>query len=85
MVLYGIAALAIPSIMPYTIGVMHPGANLRLIALADEAEQVGKGKSSSVSDDEVQPLLGKWKAMNDVRVVLVGTGAALGAIAAIAM
>ena len=85
MVLYAVAAVAVPSIMPFTIAVMHPRANLRLIALAGEAEQKGKGTAVSVSEGEVRQLLRTWTVLNYVRAVAVGTGAVLGAVAAISM
>ena len=85
MALYAVAAVAIPSIMPFTIAVMNPRANLRLMVLADQAEQRGKGKEVGVSEGEVRQLLKKWTGLNYVRAVAVGTGAVLGAVAAITM
>ncbi|KAK0275001.1 hypothetical protein LTR35_011423 [Friedmanniomyces endolithicus] len=85
MALYAVAAVAIPSIMPFTIAVMNPRANLRLMALAGEAEQKGKGKAVSVSEGEVRQLLRTWTGLNYVRAVAVGTGAVFGAVAAISM
>ncbi|TKA77770.1 hypothetical protein B0A55_04681 [Friedmanniomyces simplex] len=85
MVLYAVAAVAIPCIVPFTILVMNPRANLRLIALAGEAEQAGKGKTVGTSEGEVRQLLRTWTAMNYVRAVVVGAGAVLGAVATMGM
>ena len=79
-VLYAVAAVAVPSIVPYTLAVMEPVANLRLLALA---EQSAKREVLSAGEGEVQRLLGIWKGMNYVRAILVGAGAMLGAVATI--
>lgn len=83
MVLYAVATVAIPSIVPYTIAIMNP-TNVRLIALAREAEVKGKGNEIGATEGEVQKLLTKWAGMNYVRAVVVGTGAVLGAVASLA-
>ncbi|KAK4549001.1 hypothetical protein LTR36_008774 [Oleoguttula mirabilis] len=66
--LYTAAALAIPAIMPYTLLVMEPAANGKLMHMAKKAEAGGKGTDLAASDADVKELLRKWKANADVYV-----------------
>ncbi|KAK6386538.1 hypothetical protein LTR65_008876 [Meristemomyces frigidus] len=59
--LYTAAALAIPAIMPYTLLVMEPAANGKLMHMAKKAEAGGKGTDLAASDADVKELLRKWK------------------------
>ncbi|KAK5119503.1 hypothetical protein LTR85_007603 [Meristemomyces frigidus] len=81
--LYTAAALAIPAIVPYTLIVMEPAANRKLMHMAKTAEAGPSGTDLGASDADVQELLRKWKGMNLVRAAFVGTGAVLGAVASL--
>ena len=72
MALYTAAALALPSIVPYTLIVMK-ATNDRLHQKADKAD--------SVSDVETTELLRKWKGMNYNRAIFALIGTLLGAVA----
>ncbi|KAK4574220.1 hypothetical protein LTR86_001981 [Recurvomyces mirabilis] len=86
-VLYGVAAMAILCIVPYTLIVMEPGANRRLMALAEEADAVAKGESRELmgKEGEVKVLLRKWTGMNYNRALFTGFGAVVGAVATMMM
>lgn len=72
--LYIAAAVTIPSIVPWTIGIMKP-TNERLMQKAE--------KTDSVSAEESQQLIQTWIGMNWVRAVFGTTGALLGAAATV--
>ena len=71
--LYTAAALAIPAIVPYTLGVMAPSTVNKLVETA--------GKPESLSEGETKELIQRWSGQNYVRMGFVGFGAVLGAVA----
>ena len=72
--LYTAAAVAIPSIVPWTLGIMKP-TNGRLMQKAENNE--------SISPEETQQLFRRWIGMNWVRAIFATTGALLGATATV--
>ncbi|KAK3116479.1 hypothetical protein LTR53_003143 [Teratosphaeriaceae sp. CCFEE 6253] len=80
--LYATAACIIPSIVPFTLMIMHPAANLRLLELAGEGFQ---SEVVSAAEGEVQQLFRKWSMLNYVRAAMAGSGAVLGMAATVTM
>ncbi|KAF2754149.1 hypothetical protein EJ05DRAFT_150351 [Pseudovirgaria hyperparasitica] len=80
--LYGAAAVLVPTIAPYTILVMRPGANDELIGMAEKAERGAKGDGVG-SEERIGELLANWKRMNFVRAVTVAAGTVLGGLATV--
>lgn len=79
------AAVAILNIVPFTLYVMVPAANGRLIEMEERAKKHGKaGVDVSGGDREVKEMLERFKWLNLVRAILVATGGALGLYACIA-
>jgi len=70
--LYTAAAVAVPSIVPFTLTMMAPTNNKLIEAAA---------KPSILTVNETRELLSKWKALNYQRQMLGIVAAALGAIA----
>lgn len=81
--LYTAAAVAIPAIVPYTLLVMEPAVNRKLMRMAKTVEAGSKGTELDCSGAEVADLLRKWKGMNLVRAAAVATGAVLGVVASL--
>lgn len=72
--LYGAAALVIPTIVPYTLLAMQP-TNDSIAARA--------AKAGDISDAQLKALVVKWSGMNYTRALLVSIGALLGTTAAL--
>lgn len=77
--LYAAAAVIMPTIVPFTLGVMKPTNDM----LMTKAGAGGKASDSSSESANVEALLEKWKKMNYVRAFVVGTGALLAATATV--
>lgn len=72
--LYTGAALAVPAIVPYTLGIMKP-TNDRLHRKVREPE--------SMTESETRRVIGEWKVMNYKRGMFAFTGMIMGAIAVV--
>jgi hypothetical protein len=70
--LYTGAALAIPAIIPYTLGIMKP-TNDKLLKKVVEP--------NSISDNETKELIHKWRALNYNRALIALAGTLMGAFA----
>jgi len=70
--LYTGAALAIPAIIPYTLGIMKP-TNDRLLRKAKEP--------NSISEGETRQLIRNWSGMNYNRAVIALVGTLIGGVA----
>jgi len=81
--LYVAATLATPAVVPYTLLIMEPAANRKLMAMANAVEAGTTKNHLAINEARVVAWLRKWKSMNYVRAGLVGTGALLGAVASI--
>jgi Domain of unknown function (DUF1772) len=82
--LYVAAALCIPCIIPFTVLYMDPTVNNKLLALGDRVEKGGNTSDLGISEVEIRLSFGRWRGMNFVRAVVVGVGALLAAVAALA-
>lgn len=74
---YLAATLCVPCIVPYTLLVMEPMVNKRLLTLGSMAERGVKAEGFTSEEDDVREKLIRWKAMNFVRAAIVGVGALL--------
>lgn len=72
--LYSAAAILVPTIVPFTIGIMKP-TNDKLHAKADKYRL---GSSDVKEDQEMEELFRKWKMMNTIRSLFPLTAAILG-------
>ncbi|GAA5997129.1 DUF1772 domain-containing protein [Rhodotorula paludigena] len=74
---YSLAAGLTASILPFTVAVMLPAVNAKLIEL-DERVNKKKDAAREPSQDEVVTLLRKFGAYNAVRAALIGAGGVVG-------
>lgn len=72
--LYSLAAILVPAIIPFTIGIMKP-TNDKLHAKADKYRL---GASDVEEDQELEDLLKRWTVLNTVRSLFPLTAAVLG-------
>jgi hypothetical protein len=79
--LYLAAALCVPCIVPYTLLVMEPLVNKKLLSLGGLVESGGKIDESSMEWRDLGVNFVRWRAMNFVRAAIVGAGAILSALA----
>jgi len=77
-VLYALAAVLAPAIVPYTLTVMRR-VNDRLHTKADAFEAAPDvEKGADAGDEEVGELVGRWRKLNVGRAVLPGLSALAG-------
>lgn len=81
---YLAATLCVPCIVPYTLLVMEPMVNKKLLSLGSMAERGVKAEGFSSEEDDVREKLIRWKGMNFMRAGIVGVGALLAALGTIA-